>query len=204
MNNSSQHRGWIVALGLLICAGIGTLMAAPAAAHTDLLTTDPADGDRLGAPPTALTLTFTEEMSPGLSTITARVDNGETMNLDVVNGASPTELVATVPEARAGNESGLSDPTQWHVAYRVVSRDGHPVAGSYTFTVRPSAGQKAPATSEATTAPSPPTQADADAGRDEPTGASGGVLAFIGLVTLGLVVLTGIATVRLIRRGRGA
>ncbi|MDO3395648.1 copper resistance protein CopC [Nocardioides sp. SOB44] len=207
MNSPPQRPGWIVALGFLISACIVALTTVPAAAHTDLLSVNPADGDRLETSPNALTLTFTEDMSAGLSTITARVGNGKTMNLDVTSGASPTELVATVPEARSSNESSSSDSTRWRVSYRVVSRDGHPVTGSYTFTVRSPATPEVPTASESTTATGPAAQADtgvdADRSSSEPAGTSGGALALIGVVTLGLVVLTGIATARLSRRGSG-
>ncbi|MEN8704836.1 MAG: copper resistance CopC family protein [Nocardioides marinisabuli] len=200
---TTQNHSWIAVLALFVGASIVTLMAHPAAAHTDLLTVDPADGDRLESPPDALTLTFTEEMSPGLSTIAVRVGDGESRDLDVANGASPTELVATVPETPSTVGSRPKDPTRWRVAFRVVSRDGHPVAGSYTFAVRPSTAHKAPATSETSTTDSPSIQADADTESDKPTGASNQVLVLFGVVTVGLAFLAGIAIVRLTRRGSG-
>lgn len=117
----------------MACGVMGVvLLGAPAAAHTDLVSVDPADGSRLDRAPRQLVLEFSEEMDPGLSTVTLAVDGGDSIRLDVDNGRSPSTLVATVPADPVAEAGGS---TRWRAAFRVVSTDGHPVAGETSFTV---------------------------------------------------------------------
>lgn len=67
---------------------------------------------------------------------------------------------------------------EYTVGWRVVSADGHPVSGSYTFTVRGSSGGAQPA------APAPSTT---KAASSEDSGGSSGWL-WIGLIALVLAV----------------
>ncbi|MBM7509531.1 methionine-rich copper-binding protein CopC [Nocardioides salarius] len=206
MTRSPWRHSGIATLAFFLVACVGTLAAPPAAAHTDLLSVDPADGAQLDTWPEVLTLTFTEDMSPGLSTITARIGGGETLDLELSNGASPAELVAAVPRSRTSDTSTPGGRTPWRISYRVVSRDGHPVAGSFTFTVRSSAAQLQSAEEDAPTEATPPADtpppvsASTDPDPSEPAGVSGGFLVVIGAVVIVLVFLAGVATVRLTRR----
>ncbi|GAA4362939.1 copper resistance CopC family protein [Nocardioides caricicola] len=106
------------------------LSAAPASAHTDLTGSDPDDGARLTSPPAAITLTFTEDMSPRLATVTLQVGTTDAGEMDVRQGETTNALVAEVPLDRilAGGS-----PQTWTVSYRVTSTDGHPVEGTLTF-----------------------------------------------------------------------
>jgi copper transport protein len=111
-------------LAALFLAGIAT--AGPAAAHAELVSTDPAEGARLDGVPSSVTLTFSEGVSLGagyarvLDSGGARVDSGS---------ASVDGDVLTVPL-----RTGLGDGG-YLVTYRVISADSHPVSGAYSFAV---------------------------------------------------------------------
>lgn len=122
------------AVAVLMVAALGVLVqATPAVAHTDFIAADPHDGASLHELPREIRLEFSEQMDPGLSAINVRGGAGTSVRLEATSGEKPTELVAAVPGSLAP-ESGTS--TQWTVTFRVVSRDGHPVAGTTTFVVR--------------------------------------------------------------------
>ncbi|MFS0885378.1 copper resistance CopC family protein [Aeromicrobium sp. 179-A 4D2 NHS] len=94
----------------------------PAAAHTALVSTDPADGARLDTAPDRIVLTFNEPVRP-LSDASLQVD-GTAQEADVrIDGP---RLVLTPSEAFAGS---------YEINYRVISADGHPVSGSTAFAV---------------------------------------------------------------------
>ncbi|MBU2074922.1 MAG: copper resistance protein CopC [Actinobacteria bacterium] len=174
------------------------LLGAPAAAHTDLISVDPADGSRLDRAPRQLVLEFSEEMNPGLSTVTLAVDGGEPTRLELAAGRSPSMLVATVPASQVAEPGETS---RWRAAFRVVSADGHPVAGESSFTVLVADipdGQQA--------SPTPtPQGSDTDTTRSapEPDEEQGGVpwllIAIPGAV-LGLILLVVVAVRRLLGR----
>jgi copper transport protein len=100
--------------------------AGAASAHAELIATDPADGALVDKAPEALTMQFSEDVSlrpDGVRVLDAkgkRVDSGSA-------SASGTDV--TVPL-----EGTIADGT-YVVAWRAVSADGHPVRGSYTFSV---------------------------------------------------------------------
>lgn len=109
--------------------------ALPAIAHAELESTNPADGSSISAPPENVVLTFGEELVP------------ETVNVAISDASGPLDgvtprtdgAVVTVPWPA---EVGDGDYT---VAFRVVSQDGHPVEGTFAFTVEAGAAS-APAT----------------------------------------------------------
>lgn len=101
-------------------------LAAPAHAHDALVSATPADGATLTAVPTEVVLTFTDQILEVEPAVLVRDEAGE--QLDdvpvVVDGATVTRpLPADMPDGR------------YDVAWRVVSADGHPIEGAFTFTV---------------------------------------------------------------------
>jgi methionine-rich copper-binding protein CopC len=130
-----------VALAVLVCLANG---AGTAAAHTALASSDPASGATLGAAPTVVALTFSEHINPAFANVVITSDDGR-------NWISGTPVVAG-PELRASvrpdSPSGV-----YNVGFRVVSEDGHPVAGSFTFTVTGVPGAAAPPSPSAAAAP---------------------------------------------------
>ena len=109
-----------------------TMPAQPAAAHTDLVGSDPTAGSTLREAPDQVTLRFNEPMEPRLTKVALTTPDQDAAALPVTAGSEPTTLVAEIPgEGLAGGA--------WEIAYRVTSTDGHPVQGTLSFTVRPPA-----------------------------------------------------------------
>lgn len=164
-------------LGLVLAGTllVGGTMASPAGAHADLLSTDPADGSSLSAPPAQVSLTFSEALVP------------ETVNVAVSNAMGPLQAIeprtqgdtVTVPWPA---EVGDGDYT---VAYRVVSEDGHPIEGQFAFTV--DSGAAAADTADASAqAPAMPVAASAAASEApyEPTGPEDGSVDWVMVIVV--------------------
>lgn len=206
MNATLRSR--VIVVTTLLVLGVGAL-AVPAAAHADFIGADPHDGANLHELPGAVRLEFSDGMDPGLSTVTLQAGDGESIPLDLTNGAKPTVLVASVPGTPAPE---VGTTTRWTVTFRVVSRDGHPVVGTSTFVVRTPASPTTPpsqGSSSATETGSPEPDsvstepADAEAAdADEPgTGDSNSAwLVAIGVGVLALLVLAVGTVMRLVGR----
>ena len=95
-----------------------------ASGHSQLVSSDPADGSVLSAPPTQLVLTFNEELLK--EAVDVAIANGAG---DVVSGdvATVVGAIATIPWPAD------LPPDNYSVSYRVVSGDGHPITGSIGF-----------------------------------------------------------------------
>jgi len=100
------------------------LQAAPASAHASLNATVPIDGAVVEAAPPAFSLTFSEPVAP-LALRLIGPDGG----ISDLGGAEVKGNVVEIP-APAGLDAGT------HVlTWRVVSADGHPIAGSVVFSI---------------------------------------------------------------------
>ena len=107
------------ALGAFLLAFAFALTAAPAAlAHTELVSSDPADGTVLATAPSGVVLTFDEDVLEAAVTISDARSSVVSSPNPVVAGS-----IVTVPWP-----SGLPDGS-YAVNFRVVSMDGHPVDG---------------------------------------------------------------------------
>ena len=139
------RRAVVAALALVALAG------APAVAHTELISSSPADGTTLSGPPQRVTLTFGEDLLPSGDQLVARDAQGTAVDLGPsrVDGA---ELSAAWPQS--------ADSGTYSVAYRAVASDGHPLEGRVTFTVA-SASPSASPTVQASPAASPTAPAEA-------------------------------------------
>ncbi|GHH70055.1 copper resistance CopC family protein [Promicromonospora soli] len=163
------------------------LVAGPASAHDQLLSSDPEDGATLDEQPTSISLTFS---APPLDTgieVTLVGPDGTTAqghDIQVTDEVVTAQLAPDLP------------PGKYDVAWHVVSSDGHPIEGELTYvvegeaeptdTAQPDAAQPADATDQ----PSMPTEL---AGAGDGAGLSGlavtgGILASV-LVVLGVVVM---------------
>ncbi|WP_436703047.1 copper resistance CopC/CopD family protein [Geodermatophilus sp. CPCC 205761] len=123
----SRRTAWpllLLLLGAWLVAGVGT--ASPAAAHAELVSTDPGEGARLEQAPAEVTLTFTEGVSLGAGY--ARVLDAAGERVDA--GTATVEGAAVVIPLR----SDLGDDG-YLVTYRVVSADSHPISGAFSFVV---------------------------------------------------------------------
>jgi copper transport protein len=149
--------------------------ASAAAAHAELVTSDPAPGAALpaGAPPAAVTLEFTEAVSIPNDAVVLYDAAG-----DEVGGVGAAEAGGAATRVRAGLPS--LDDGAYVVAWRVVSSDSHPITGAFTFTV----GEAAAA--------DPSVVAGLRGGADRTVGVVFGAVRWIGyaavLLTVGILV----------------
>ncbi|HEU5161160.1 MAG TPA: copper resistance CopC family protein [Streptosporangiaceae bacterium] len=122
---------------------IGVVSAGPASAHTALRSASPADGASV-RPPAQIVLTYNEPVQFTRVLVTdaagRQYQSGRPVNVD----NTVTENIASpLPNGR------------YTVAWRVVASDGHPVEGTYQFTVSGSAAS-APAAAPPAAAPGDP------------------------------------------------
>ncbi|MBB3043801.1 copper resistance protein CopC [Nocardioides sp. LMS-CY] len=141
---------------LLGVLALAVLPAAPAAAHAALVSSSPAQGDRLRVLPAEVTFEFNQDMSaPAYVIVTAPDGSSVTDGDPEVDGAVVRQAVSEGPEGT------------YTMAYRVVSEDGHPVTGEIAFTVGdggpdPTGTPSAAAPSEATPEAGGPARSTAD------------------------------------------
>lgn len=103
-----------------------TVLGVPAAiAHTQLTGTDPADGQLLPETPAALTLSFNEPIGASADSTQLLTPSGKSVPLEVQ--AMDTTVTLT-PQTPVGSGTHT-------VVWQVTSADGHPVTGSFTFSV---------------------------------------------------------------------
>lgn len=115
---------------LLLVVGFAT----GASAHAALVAVEPASGSMLATAPKAVELRFNEAVTPGAirlidGTGRARDDARVSASGETISVAMPADL----PQGTAV------------VSYRVISQDGHPVAGSVIFSIGMPTGTQPPA-----------------------------------------------------------
>ncbi|MFD6164744.1 copper resistance protein CopC [Oerskovia sp. NPDC060287] len=114
---------------------LGVAGAVPAQAHDRIISSDPADGAQLATAPAALTMTFSTEPLA----VEPQVVVTDTAGTVVAQGSPTIEgTSATFPWP-----AELTGDT-YTVAWRVVSSDGHPIEGTFSFAVA-AAPEPAPA-----------------------------------------------------------
>lgn len=165
---------------LMLAALAGFPIAGQAAAHSSLVSSDPAEGASLPAGPQQVRLTFDEPVQRQFATITVtgpggtRWDAGEA----VVSGNSVTTPVR--PLGPAG---------EYVIGYRIVSADGHPVSDTLTFRL----------TVPGTGTPAEPAPSSASSGS---AGTSNGVMLIWPLLLAVVVLLIAAGVVLALRMGR--
>lgn len=103
---------------------IGALASVSAAAHTELSSTAPADGDELSAAPDELVLEFSEPVT--LTAVRVRADDGTEHEVESLPGDESERFAVTAPELAPG---------RYRVEWRVLSQDTHVMSGDFAFTV---------------------------------------------------------------------
>ncbi len=121
----SRRAGLLAALAGLTLAFLAVAANVPAAAHAQLLETDPADGSVLPASPDELTLTFSEPVR--LVEDSVRVLDPGGSDVDAVSRVVDEQVIVELP-GEVGDGTYL-------VSWRVVSADSHPITGAFTFSV---------------------------------------------------------------------
>ncbi|WP_340539610.1 copper resistance CopC/CopD family protein [Nocardioides sp. GXZ039] len=132
--------GLALAALLVLAAGLVVGAAAPASAHATLVGTDPTEGEVLTSTPDVVTLTFDEAVSVPADGVLVYDAAGEPVEAEV--RSADKQITTDLPES-------LDDGT-YVVVWRAISADGHPIAGSLTFSIgAPSPEVAAPKTPEA-------------------------------------------------------
>lgn len=106
-----------------VVAFLTVALTLPAFAHASLLGVQPADGVVLADAPTEMVLIFNEPVSP-LAMLLVGPD-GATRPLDSVSAEGAT-LTIELPSDQAGTQV---------ISWRAISTDGHPIAGTTSFSV---------------------------------------------------------------------
>lgn len=157
---SKKHSAPVAGLAtLLIALGSVLGISTPAAAHDDFVSSYPQADTTIKGSPDEITLSFSGALTDmeDASVIEVLDQQGANVAIDApgISGTSITQHLT--PEAATG---------VFTVRWKVVSADGHPVSGEYTYTVEPMTIGSGADTTEGVSASSspseePPTEASA-------------------------------------------
>lgn len=123
----SRARTAAAALAALLLTAGALLIASPASAHDELVSSDPAADASLDGLPAQLTMTFSGEVAtdPGATEVQVTDAAGTALT-----AGDPAVDGTVVTQALSGEASGAVT-----VLWKVVSSDGHPISGEYSFSV---------------------------------------------------------------------
>ncbi|WP_228484496.1 copper resistance CopC family protein [Microbacterium cremeum] len=186
----------VAVLAALVLAAVAVLAAAsPARAHDELLGSDPAAGSTVDTLPADLRLTFSGAIAsePGASEVQVTDASGTPLT-----DGDPTaqDNVLTQPLGGTGGAASGTVTVLW----KVVSSDGHPISGEFSFTVTGAAAPTATAdptpsetvvpteTTEPTTTPSAAPTAPAEDASDPTEAWPWILLAVLALLVVAAVV----------------
>ena len=197
---------------LLVLATLAALLAwtAPATAHDQLVESDPPADAELETSPETITLTFSADILD-LSSQIVVTDAAGNIVLDTPGTVAGPVVTAAIEQS--------FDAGAHLVTLRVVSSDGHPIDGTFTFTVLQGAPESEPTpepTSEPATAtatgeePTPEPEATTstadpvvvDQATPPPADAAGEPWAVVAGALVAAAALAAVAVVVLRRRGR--
>ena len=115
----------VTALLLAACTSLA-LTAGPAAAHTGIVDSSPADGASVQQAPEQVRLRFVQPVDPELVALVVTGPDGRERSAGPPSVTGAEVVQPLIPAAGGGT---------YRVAYRVVSTDGHPVQGQVGFGV---------------------------------------------------------------------
>jgi methionine-rich copper-binding protein CopC len=132
--------------GALLLAGLALFATAgPAAAHTELESSDPAEGATVAAAPTSIKLTFGEAVTVAKDPIQVTGPGEAKWTIGTVSLAG---AVVSAPVQATGPAGAYT------ISYQVISDDGDAVKGAVHFTLSaPASSSSAAPTSVPTSAP---------------------------------------------------
>ncbi|MEE2033553.1 copper resistance protein CopC [Rhodococcus chondri] len=167
-------------------AAVLLLGVAPAQAHSTLIGSTPAADAAVASSPDGIELEFNQPINPAFATVTLTDGAGtQRGSSEAIVDAERVRLA--IPEPLTAGE--------YPVGYRVVSADGHPITGSYAFTVTAAAGQAPtadapPASSPASVAAEPETTGTQATSEDAQSSGSS-IPLLLGFAVLGVLALAG-------------
>ena len=140
-------------VSLTVLSASAALAILPSAKHATLVSSEPAANSHLASPPTRVRLVYSEPIEGKLAKVTIVPATAAPIVLRA--GADPRDVHAVIAPVDA------LGPGSYKVEWRVVSADGHPVDGTFSFTVGDT-------TVSAPAAPLTPPQPAQPAPREEP------------------------------------
>lgn len=120
-------RAATIVLCLALCAAVAHATTR-VLLHATLLRSTPAANSHLTEPPETIRLVFNEQVVPELSQITLVRPDGSSAQLQVAD--DPHDVHTLV-----GRVAGELTSGRYKVSWRVLSTDGHPVGGSFSFSI---------------------------------------------------------------------
>lgn len=117
---------WSSLTAALVGMLFGALWASGAWAHATATKTTPASGALLDAPPSEVVVEFNEPVTPVDAATGVVAPDGDRADTGVSQNAEATTLTIALDADQEGT---------YLVGYRVVSHDGHPVSGTFTYSV---------------------------------------------------------------------
>lgn len=178
----SALRRIVGTVAAVLLAGVAAVaLAAPASAHNVLTGSDPADGSTPTTAPAAVTLTFDEAVQNYEPVLVVTGPDGT-----VFSTATPAVSGTTVRT----DLLGAGPAGAYTVAFRIVSADGHPVSGQFTYTLA------AGAAGTATGSPAP--AGGVSTGPTEDGGSGGSIWLWVGVGVAAVLVVA--AVVLILRR----
>ncbi|MCC5672709.1 copper resistance protein CopC [Kocuria rhizophila] len=173
-----------VVLAVLLAMVLALAASGPAQAHDELVRTTPESGATLEKAPTTLDLTF----SGSIQDIGSEVRVTDSHGTDMTRGKLAVQNTKVSQPLREG---GSTDET-YTVTWRVVSQDGHPIEGTFSYSVGEGSGTTAAPAPVASTSQGAG-EASGDAGQQNVSGTGvpswvlpviGGVVALILLLVV--------------------
>ena len=148
-------RALAVTAGVALAISMFPAGAGPAAAHSELIASEPVSNAQLASAPELARLSFASPIEPGLASAAVSIGGAQAQEL-TTRVADGSRLIAELPAAGGtGAEAGAdSGAIVWTVSYRVVALDGHLIDGEVSFSVQ--GGSVAAPSTTASVAPSVP------------------------------------------------
>lgn len=117
----------IIPIAILLLLTLSITLPSTVEAHTSLVEATPTPNSQLEALPETVTLTFSSRIASSLSSVSLYNQNDEQVNATTEKISDDQKnILLELPELKSGN---------YKVSYQVVSTDGHPVEGTYNFTL---------------------------------------------------------------------
>lgn len=153
---------------VLLCLALGLASAPAASAHDQLVSSTPTTGERLSVAPSSIVLNF---IAP-LLTLGHEIRVVDAASRNWVQGDAVLDRETLTQPLAPGLPEG-----EYQVRWRVVSGDGHPINGSYSFLVGPGAQAGSVPAPDAVTGPVTSAVPDAAAGGGKATVLPGWLIA---------------------------
>jgi copper resistance protein C len=112
----------------LIAALLLAASAGQGLAHAHVESTEPRDSDHLQTSPAQIAIRFGSKVEAAFSTIAVTTGRDEAVDIGPIELSDNAQALSAMPLT-------LLRPGLYHVRWKALSQDGHPVSGEFSFTV---------------------------------------------------------------------